>query len=30
MAPIISWLLKRQDKHQLRNLKCAMEKGDEE
>lgn len=30
MAPIVSWLLKRQDKHQLRNLKRAMEKGDEE
>ena len=28
MAPVISWLLKRQDKHQLRNLKRAMEKGE--
>lgn len=25
LAPMISWLMKRQDKHQLRNLKRAME-----
>ena len=30
MAPVISWLLKRQDKHQLRNLKRAMENGEAE
>ncbi len=30
MAPMISWLLKRQDKLQLRNLKRALEKKDED